>query len=105
MWRSDLRPWGPRVEDLGVAQGFGARGVRSLELLSTVDDRNPALPLRVLNYGNYGTFLINLLFMGNAGCIPSAVSTPDKGIQTWLDACNTIYLCTKHAHGNYSFMG
>ena len=25
---------------------------------NTVDDINPAFPLRTLNYGNYGTFLI-----------------------------------------------
>ena len=36
-----------------------------------------------------GVMVITFLIMGNAGCIPSAVSTPDKGIQTWLDACNT----------------
>ena len=37
----------------------------------TVDDRNPALPLRTLNYGNYGIFLIT----GNAGFISSTVGT------------------------------
>ena len=35
----------------------------------TVDDINPALPLRTLNYGNYGIFPI----MGNAGFISSTV--------------------------------
>ena len=38
-----------------------------LHELDTVDDTNPALALRTLNYGNYGIFLI----MGNAGFIPS----------------------------------
>ena len=42
---------------------------------STVDDRNPALPLRTLNYGNYGIFPI----MGNAGFISSAVSHESLG--------------------------
>ena len=35
-------------------------------LKATVDDINPALPLRTLNYGNYGIYLI----MGHAGFIP-----------------------------------
>ena len=41
---------------------------RSLILIiltnTTVDDISPALPLRTLNYGNYGIFLV----MGNADC-------------------------------------
>ena len=37
----------------------------------TVDDINPALPIRTLNYGNYGMFLM----MGDAGFISAAVYT------------------------------
>ena len=36
----------------------------------TVDDINPALPLRTLSYGNYGIFLT----MGNAGFIASTAA-------------------------------
>ena len=43
--------------------------MRVLEF-DTVDDINPASPLRILNYENYGRFLI----MGNAGFRPSTVS-------------------------------
>ena len=35
----------------------------------TVDDINPALPLRTLSYGNSGIVFI----MGNAGCISATV--------------------------------
>ena len=42
---------------------------RGLKVLHAVDDTNPALPLRTLNYGNYGTFLI----MRNAGFVSSTV--------------------------------
>ena len=42
-------------------------------LRDTVDDTNPALSLRTLNYGNYGIFLI----MGSAGFISSTVRISD----------------------------
>ena len=46
----------------------------------TVDDINPAFPLRTLNYGNYGIFLI----MGNAGCISSTENpTALCGLWVW----------------------
>ena len=41
----------------------------------TVDDINPAMTLRTLNYGNYGILLI----MGNAGVISSTVGLQWQG--------------------------
>ena len=45
-----------------ILQGFGF-------FFNTVDDRNPALPFRTLNYGSYGIFLS----MGNEGFVSSAI--------------------------------
>ena len=39
--------------------------------LDTVADRNPALPLRTLDYGKYG--YVYFLFMANVGFISSTV--------------------------------
>ena len=50
-WVYPIRNEAPRWHACGASLG------------PTVDDTNPALPLRTLNYGNYGIFLV----MGNAG--------------------------------------
>ena len=63
---------GRECAGLGILHSGSAeptRWVTGLEVLRTADDLNPALPLRTLNYGNYGIFLI----VGNAGFVSSTV--------------------------------
>ena len=50
-------------------------------VLPSVDGQNPALLLSILNYGNYGIFLI----MGSAGFCPSTVllENPEVEARVW----------------------
>ena len=58
-----------RILGSGVWGSGPCREGQGVSYDDTVDDINPAVCLRILNYGNYGIFLI----MGKAGFIPSTV--------------------------------
>ena len=71
---SSIESSGWRDVALVGLQGLGAvvfRALGPLALGFTVDDMNPALALRALDYGNFGILLI----LGNAGFILSTAET------------------------------